>query len=199
MNNRLTKVALHLGIAVPVLYFGVQLISAPFFPEYSFADHAASLLGSKLSTLPVVFNLGAVLTGSVGVVASFGFLRALQKIGAPWFFAWLACILLLLMAAGTIWAGVFPMPDPRHGANPFGVAFFAVPFLLPMALWRLSDSRALRIYFVVNVLLFGVLFSYKSGLINLDILSHEGFFQRILALIAFVPIGVSAYALGKRL
>jgi hypothetical membrane protein len=203
MNTRqqhlFTTTALYMGVTVPIFYFGIQLLAAPFFPNYSFVDHVASLLGSDLSTFPAIFNIGAIVTGIVACIASFGFLRGLQKLGVHWLLAWLTCVVLLSAALGNLWAGIFPMPDSRHGANPFAVGVFATPFLLPVVLWKVRNSSILKIYFLVNILLFTVLVLSKSGVMPLKLFNHEGIFQRTFAFVAFVPIGVAAYFLAKRI
>ena len=53
------RLSLFAGVAVPLLYFGAQAIAAPFFPDFNFWAHTASLLGSDLSTRPDVLNGGA--------------------------------------------------------------------------------------------------------------------------------------------
>ena len=50
------RIALQAGIAVPVLYYGVQLLAAPFYPGYSFITNVASDLGSPTSTVPAIFK-----------------------------------------------------------------------------------------------------------------------------------------------
>ena len=54
---------LGLGVAVPFLYYGVQLVAAPFFPGFSFLGTTASELGSDRSTHPSIFNAGTILLG----------------------------------------------------------------------------------------------------------------------------------------
>ncbi|MGL4609682.1 MAG: DUF998 domain-containing protein, partial [Trueperaceae bacterium] len=181
------KRMLYLGIAVPFLYFGIQLLAAPFFPNYSFVDHVASLLGFDLSTFPALSNISAIVTGCVFIIASFGFLRALQKLKVHWLLTWLTFAVLLSGALGNVWAGLFPMPDPRHGANPFAVGLFVTPFLLPVILWKLLNPST-KLYFVVNILLFGLLVLSKSGMMLLGLLQSERIFQRVFACIAFFPI-----------
>jgi hypothetical membrane protein len=51
--------ALYAAIAMPLIYFGTQLIAAPFYPGYSFAQDTASMLGTTTSRQPWIFNLGA--------------------------------------------------------------------------------------------------------------------------------------------
>src|ERR1051326_4877542 len=72
--------ALYAAIAMPVIYFGTQLVAGPFYPGYSFSQDTASMLGTTDSHHPWIFNLGAVLTGVTGVVGAFGLFRALRPI-----------------------------------------------------------------------------------------------------------------------
>jgi hypothetical protein len=55
---------LGLGVAAPLLYYGVQVVAAPFFPGFSVLGTTASELGSDLSsTRPSIFNAGTILLG----------------------------------------------------------------------------------------------------------------------------------------
>ena len=64
------------GIAVPLLYYGVQVVAAPFYSGFSFLSTTASELGSDGSTRPSIFNAGAILVGISSFIAAVGFLRA---------------------------------------------------------------------------------------------------------------------------
>ena len=68
-------------MAVPFLYYGTQVVAAPFFPDYSFMRQAASLLGSNLSTRPLIFNAGVIATGLATLLAVPGFLVAFENVG----------------------------------------------------------------------------------------------------------------------
>ena len=74
---------------MPVIYFGTQLIAAPFYPGYSFAQNTASMLGTTTSRQPWIFNLGAMLTGVAGLIGAFGLFRALRTV------TWTALALLV--------------------------------------------------------------------------------------------------------
>ena len=63
--HKLTKLMLCAAVAVPLLYFGVQLIAAPCYPGYSFATDTASMLGTAASRHPGIFNDGAILDVSL--------------------------------------------------------------------------------------------------------------------------------------
>ena len=197
-KERLTRVALGMGIAVPLLYFGVQFIAAPFYPGYSFLRQPASMLGSDLSTHPAILNVGAVITGVITLIASLGFLCALRLIGTHPVIAWLTCLALVSSGLSSIWAGVFHMPDPRHNSGPLGIGTFLLPVLFAAAFWKLKDARMLRLYLFVNLLLMVALVPIMSGAAGIDMSNYGGLLQRIAALTLFPPIGVVALFLLRK-
>lgn len=197
-RENLTVFALQIGIAVPFLYFGTQIIAAAFYPNYSFLTMAASLLGSDLAIYPAIFNAGAILTGIATLIASIGFLLAFRRLETNPILAWLSSIAIFLNGIGSLWAGLIPLPDPRHAANPFVVGIFALPALLAITVWTRSDARAFKIYLVITNLLFIAMIPIMSGIAGIDTQGYQGFLQRIVALIFFPPIGVGAYFLIKR-
>jgi hypothetical membrane protein len=180
---------------MPVIYFGAQLVAARFYPNYSFAQDTASMLGTATSTQPWIFNLGAVLTGVAGLCGAFGLVHALRKV------TWKALALLVglcVVANGvlSLKAGMFPMPDPRHGSWQFLMfPTLAAPVLLLISLWR--QSILLRMYLGCNAV---------ALLVMVPLMMHraapvfaEGTMQRLFALTVFVPVGVAGYALVRRL
>ena len=198
MKEKILVFALGSGILVPIFYFGTQLLAAPFFPDYSFLSMEASLLGSDLAIYPAIFNIGAILTGIVTIIASVGFLLALQHLGTNRFLAWLTSLAVLLNGLGSLWAGFFPMPDPRHGSNPFAVGIFLFPILLIFSLWNRSNARPIKIYLIITNLLFIALIPIMSGISGINTQGYQGLLQRIAVLVFFVPISVGSYFLIKR-
>jgi len=192
-------IALQMGFMVPFLYFGTQIIAAPFYPDYSFLSMPASLLGSDLARYPLIFNLGAIITGIVTLIASPGFLYTFKYLHVHSIPAWLAFIALVLNGVSSLWAGVFSIPDPRHGANPFAVGIFVFPILLLVALWTRPDARQVKIYLIITNLLFLILIPIMSGMTGLDTGAYQGLLQRIAALIFFPPISVGAWYLIKNI
>jgi hypothetical membrane protein len=197
-KERLTRAALGLGITVPFLYFGAQLIAAPFYPGYSFLRQPASMLGSDLSTRPAILNVGAIITGVITMIASFGFLRALQHLGTHPVIAWLTCLALLSSGLASIWAGIFHMPDPRHNSGPLGIGTFLLPVLFVAAVWKLKDARLIRFYLVINLLLIVALVPIMSGATGINMSNYGGLFQRIAALTLFPPGGMVAFFLLRK-
>jgi hypothetical membrane protein len=196
MNPNLER-ALKLGIAVPIMYFGLQLIAMPFYPGYNLLANAASDLGSPSSSLPIVFNLGAILTGLLTALSAYGFARGFQHLRVTPALAWPASLAVAMTGLSSVWAGTFPLPDPRHAENPMVIGLFMMPFIMAAALWKPS-SLNLKIYLLANILAFGLLAAIMSGTIPVDQGAYGGLLQRILALIAFAPIGVGAAFLLAR-
>jgi hypothetical membrane protein len=199
-SDDITQASLGFGIAVPLLYYGVQLVAAPFFPDFSVLGTTASELGSDRSAHPWILNAGAILTGVAALVGSIGLLRALRRLGAhP-----IVALVSLLVVAGTglssLWAGIFPLPDPRHGGHPsLLIAMLAVPFVLGFALWRLGVSKAIKAYLFATIVLLIVMLPIMMRMIDIDMHTYAGLLQRIFALTVFVPIGVAAFELARRL
>jgi hypothetical membrane protein len=198
-GDRITVRALDAGIAVPLLYYGVQALAAPFFPGFSILGTTASELGPDLSKHPAVFNVGAILQGVACLIAAVGFFLAFRRLGTHPVIAWPTSIAVAIGGLGSLWAGSYPMPDPRHGGHPaFLVALLALPFLFAITLWR-RGHPALKAYLVANLALLAAVFPIIGGMAGVDTHEYRGIIQRVFALTVFVPIGVATCVLGRRI
>jgi len=198
--DQMTVASLGCGIAVPILYYGIQLVAAPFFPDFSFLATTASELGSDRSTQPWILNTGAILTGIAAITSAFGFLRALTCLRTNQILACLVSATIAITGFSSLWAGIFPLPDPRHGGHPaLLIPMLAVPFVLAVALWRIEVSQPFRAYLIATMVLLIVLFPIMTGSTGLDMNVFRGLLQRVLALTVFVPVGVGAYVLVTRI
>lgn len=197
-RDRLALAALAAGVTVPFVYYGLQVLCAWFDPGYSFVRQAASELGSDRAARPGLFNAGIMLEGVLTLVAAAGFLGATLRLGVRPILAFLASAAVAANGVQTLWAGYFPMPDPRHGGHPaFVVAMILLPVLLTAALWK-GAAPALKGYFVATLLLLLAVFPFMSGVAG-DISNVRGLFQRVFTLTIFPPIAVAAGALIGRL
>lgn len=161
--------ALRLGMLVPLLYFAMQLVAAAFYPGYSFFDQDASTLGSPGSRFPAVFNGGAIIEGVVKCIVAWGFWRAFRLLGRSGIVAWLIPLVLVASGLASINAGVFPLPDPRHTMSPLAllnIGTILLPLLVPVAVWRWCETRAVKVYFIANIIVFIALIPIMSGLIQ---------------------------------
>lgn len=200
MKDRVTVAALGLGITVPFIYYGTQIAAAPYFADYSFVRQPASLLGSDYSTNPAIFNTGAMATGAATLVAALGFFVALRRIGANLFLSGLTSVALVGSAISSLWAGYYPMPDPRHGGHPaFLISMLLLPFSLTVTLWKERNTRPLKAYLIATIALLIAMVPIMSGNTSLDNRAYGGLVQRIFALSVFPPIAVCAYYLARRI
>lgn len=215
-HARSARPALLAGIAVPVIYFGTQLLAARFFPGYSFRARDASTLGGPGSTAPAIFNTGAILVGVLLVIAAWGFAREIQGRASAPVVAWLTGLSLLAGGISSVNAGLHPLPDPRHTEGvlaALGAGFFFAPLLLLLAAKRLApQTPALKAYLAANLVVIVGLALLMSGLVQrMSIMAgaempglqtflneNQGLLQRVAAVCVFVPIGVCAAVFGSR-
>lgn len=214
-SDRTIFLTLGAGIAVPFLYFGAQLAAAPFYPGYSFLTRDASTLGSDGSTMPWILNSGAALCGVAMILTSLGYLGALRRLEGSRVAAWLTALALVGGGIGSVNAGLHPLPDPRHASGPaasVGAGLFFLPVLLPWAMWKLREGRNMRTYLGCNLAVMLALLPVMSGFLQRSAMvagvaipllqtllnSYHGLLQRIAAAIVFVPIGVCAVFLARR-
>jgi hypothetical membrane protein len=194
------RVTLSLAALIPVVYFGIQPIAAAFFPGYDFKTQAVSILGSDLAPHPWILNSGAMLCGVLGLVGSFGLAVALPRLGSPPFRAWLASLMLAWAAFSFLWAGVFPLPDPRHGAGFMGMGgMLLFPPALLAALWGRAGGRAFGIFVMLTLLAVGAMALIMSGKTPIDLGAWGGLVQRFAALIMFLPLSVGPLIVRRSL
>jgi hypothetical protein len=201
---------LTLGLALPVLYFGIQLAAAPFYPAYSFLNRDASTLGSDGSSAPWIFNTGALLVGIVELVLAVTFFGALRQARVGIALAGLLSLALVSSAIGSVNAFLHPLPDPRHteGAlSILGAGLMLLPPLSIAVLWRLG---ARRLALCVAALCLAVV-PLMTGLVQrlcmqagLDFAGYQAFLngyhglvQRLGAFMLFGSIAAVAHVLQR--
>jgi hypothetical protein len=189
---------LRLGLLVPFVYYGTQVVAAPFFPNFSFVGTTASEMGSSLSRHPTIFNAGIITLGVITLLTSLGYFLALRHVGLDLVLAVLVSADIAINGVQTLWAGLHPLPDPRHaGYAVFVAGMFALPVLITLSLWR-GASPPLRAYFVATLLLLAAMVPVVTGVSGVDRRTYRGIIQRVYTLTTFPPIAVGAWALGRR-
>jgi hypothetical membrane protein len=199
MVEKATLWLLKFGIVVPLIYYGIQVLAAPYYPGFSVLRNTASELGSDRSEHAVIFNAGIMIQGVASLAASLGFFLALRRLRINSALAALTAVALAINGVQHIWAGYYPIPDPRHGGHPlFIVAMTVLPVLLTATLWR-QVGTGLRVYFVSTLVLLAAVLTLRSELSGLERYEYRGLLQRVFSLAIFPPIGMAAYALASRI
>jgi len=201
MSPRFLHFALACGVTVPMLYFGAQVVAAPWYPGFDLLRVEASDLGSPQSRFPQIFNAGALLCGACGLLAAPGLFVALRKRGIG---AWLAGLFAMATASagfGALWAGWFAMPHPRHAEPWPSLGLFFIPLLTALLAWRglWMNAHALRLYAWANLAAFLLFMPLLSPLGEGMLHGARGLLQRLAAATAFAPIGVVAWSLRRSL
>jgi hypothetical protein len=200
MHPTLLRFSLACAVAVPLAYFGAQVLGAAFYTGFSVLRDVASLLGSDRSTAPALFNTAVYGVALISLLAApglgWGVAGALRGQGTP---AWRAVGSALLAAAcvasfglASAWAATYPLPDPRHNPGALGAGMFAAPFVALAIALQLKDARALRWVCAACVLGFFAVAGVYSDLIPLDRDTYNGLLQRVGALVMLVPFAVVA-------
>ena len=201
---------LSFGVAVPVLYFAVQIAAAPFYPGYSFFSRDASTLGSAGSSAPWIFNLGALALGVIQMAVAGAFAIALPQAGVGRALSALTATALLSSGLASLNAFLHPLPDPRHSTGwlaMLGTGFVLLPLLSAMVLWRLGRRRSALVIVVACVMLLPLMTGLPQRLCihaglecagyQFFLNNYHGLIQRCGAALLFVPIGVIALILRR--
>jgi hypothetical protein len=202
---------LGLGVAIPFVYFGIQLAAAPFYPGYSFFSRDASTLGSDGSTAAWIFNVGVLALGVMKVAVALAFASALPPAGIGRVLSASTALALASAGIGSVNASLHPLPDPQHTAgllSILGSGFVLLPILSTAVLWQLGARR----YALLNAFACLALIPIMTGLVQracmragIDFAGYQAFLngyhgliQRAGAAAVFVPVGVVAHLLRRR-
>lgn len=187
------RLALGAGIFAPMLYFGIQLTTAPFYPGYNFLTQAASELGASTHRYGSLFNVGAVIVGVLLILASAGIGWALRRTRTHILLIAFVVVTILAGGVSSLWAGLVPLPDPAHGGHPaLAMLMILTPLALTLALWSQPRVR-LPLLLAVGVIF--ALIPVMSGALQMDTRPYMGLIQRVLALAVFGSVGLSAWSL----
>ena len=166
-------------IAIPLLYFFALIVGAALYPGYSHVTNYASELGAESAPYPALFNVSIMLLGVSAILAALLLPGALADIGATRAWAILAAVALALWGAAMVMGGMFPMPDERHGAFGLGLAGPLVPLFLFLALLKVPDARAMKIFLALVFVASAVLLAIMFGVGSLVTRANVGLWQRI--------------------
>ena len=188
-----------LAVFVPILYFGTILAAAATWPGYSHVTRYVSELGGPAAPNPGVFNYGIMLMGVVCTLSAAGVLGAVRRLGGRVVPGTIGAICIALFGVAMLMGGMFPMPDPKHGA--FGLGFAAVfaPLLLGFAFAGRPGFGGLATFLFVSFALLLTTMSVMMGVGQLVTRANVGLWQRANALAMFPWLGIAGFVLARRL
>jgi hypothetical membrane protein len=189
------RASLTSATCMPVFYFGMQIVAAPFYPGYSFTHEVASMLGTSGSRHPWIFNGGAILTGVAAIGGSFGLYEAFRP-GTRRLLSSLLCLSVAWTGVMSIKAGMIPLPDPRHGTRGMTLILLT-PMLMWIGIGKQGYLPRLRAYLLLSVLLLVPIVLAQKGKLTIPGLGW-GTLQRLFAFAAFVPIGIVGFFFLRR-
>ena len=197
MTEKISRTLLIGLIALPIFYFGAQLLLAPADPGYSLLRDTASDLGSDRSPVAMWFNLLAILGGLLGIAGAWGAWGRLRAAGGGLIQAILLPLVMGVVAAGSVWAGVFPLPSPLHPMNPSTPAMLAMPLAAAIYAWWATALRPLRWFLLIGLAGFLIVLPFMFGLVPIDRGALGGLLQRLLAIPIFLSIGLIGWRLRE--
>lgn len=183
VRSRLTIVLLGFGVVAPVLYFGAQLVCGLMTDGYSFVQEAASDLGTSDRPYHRLFNLAALATGCSLFGGGIGLLLVSTRPTRHRVATVIVAVCCLSAGAAAVAAGLYPLPDERHGGGPIGAGLFVAPFAVAFAL---RDRVRWRPYLGVDIAVFvagGAILSRGDPAI-------AGLGQRLLAAAVFPALAL---------
>lgn len=190
------RLALFLGVLVPVLYYGALVGRGLSWPAYSHMTQYASELGSAAAPHPEYFNWPIMAAGVCAVLAGlFGFIPALRERGGGAVPSFLSGLCVAVWGVAFVMGGLFPMPNELH--NAFGLAL-AIQLAPAFMLWALVKADApklkllLMLTFVAALVL--ILVMFNVGDLNLVRKANVGLWQRAYSLSVIPWIGLAALA-----
>lgn len=197
---RIERLGLTGGVLTPLVYAGAVLVASLFFyPGYNHATQYVSELGAAAAPHPEIFNNGAIATGVAAIIASLGFFLALRRLSGGIVAPALAGLAFALWGASMIMAGMFPMPDMRHGGYGLGMALLLAPLFMIWALWSVRGTSGLKAFLFAAWLAMVAMFAIMMNLgeLNLVHLRDVGLWQRANAVATFLWVGVAALVLMR--
>lgn len=184
------------AVAVPFIYYGTMLGASALYPGYSHVTQYASELGSASAPYPAVFNIGAILGGIAGVLGGIGVFRALRALGRGAVVPGLVALAIIGQAIGFVFAGMFPMPDERHGGFGIGMLGMIGPLFAAIALWHAPRNlRWVAPVLALNALLVVAMFAVMMGVGELVTSRNVGLVQRVNSLTNMPWVGLVGWAL----
>jgi glucan biosynthesis protein C len=168
------------GLILAPLFYYVGLIGGSLlWPGYSHVTQYASELGSSASPNPMFFNGNVILCGLAALIGGFGLTHALTRLSGSRGWAIAAGVSISLWGLAIIIAGLYPMPDDRHGAYGLAIVGQFTPLFTLLALRKVAGFGGLKMFLAVIFVASFVLFAIMMGVGGLLTRANVGIWQRV--------------------
>jgi glucan biosynthesis protein C len=188
-------------ILAPVFYYVALIGGSLLWPGYSHVTQYASELGSSASPNPMFFNGNVILCGLSAIIGGFGLTHILTQLSGGRCWAVAAGASISLWGLAIIVAGLYPMPDDRHGA--FGLAIVGqfTPLFAWLALRKVEGFVGLKTFLAIIFVASFALFAIMMGVGGLVTRANVGIWQRINTALGIPYLAILGWVLlqhGKR-
>jgi hypothetical membrane protein len=174
-------------------------VAASTWPGYSHVTRYVSELGGPEAPKPAIFNFGIMFMGVVCTVSAAGVLGAVRRLGGRVVPGTIAAVCIALFGVAMIMGGMFPMPNPLHGAFGLGFTMIFAPLLLGFAFAGRPGFGGLAAFLFVSFGLMLGTMSVMMGVGQLVTRANVGLWQRANALAMFPWLGIAGFVLARRL
>ena len=194
-----TDFTLKVAVFMPFLMVADVWIAQRLYPGFDQGSQFISELGATQAPHPWVFNLGMLMAGFTGIVAGYGFSRALEAAGGRRLVAAFTGRWVALTGLGGAFAGLFHWPDEMHRACGIGLAIQFAPFFTAWSLWGHAGHKRLAWFSLAWGAMLTVVLMLLTGVWNVRTGHDVGLWQRWHAFLGLVWLAVAAFCLERGL
>ncbi len=181
-------------ILAPVFYYVALIGGSLLWPGYSHVTQYASELGSSASPNPMFFNGNVILCGLSALIGGFGLAQVLTRLSdSRWAVA--AGVSISLWGLAIVIAGLYPMPDDRHGAYGLAIVGQFTPLFAWLALRNVEGLGGLKTFLAVIFVASFALFAIMMGVGGLVTRANVGIWQRINTAVGIPYLAVLGWVL----
>ena len=188
-------------ILAPLFYYVALIGGSLLWPGYSHVTQYASELGSSAAPNPMFFNGNVILCGLSALIGGFGLTHVLTQLSGSRGWAVAAGASISLWGLAIVVAGLYPMPDERHGAFGLAIAGQFTPLFAWIALRKVGGLGGLKAFLAVIFVASFVLFAIMMGVGGLVTRANVGIWQRINSGLGIPYLAILGWVLlqhGKR-
>lgn len=182
-------------ILAPLFYYVALIGGSLLWPGYSHVTQYASELGSSASPNPMFFNGNVILCGLSALIGGFGLSHVLTDLSGGRRWAVAAGVSISLWGLAIVIAGLYPMPDDRHGAYGLAIVGQFTPLFAWLALRRVEGLTGLKTFLAIIFVASFALFAIMMGVGGLVTRANVGIWQRINTAIGIPYLAVLGWML----